>query len=238
MPPGGFAGLAPLIAAAAIGWLLGVTSGDGVWTLRAGLAAVLVGAMSTLITWAWHALSSALDPIRFSGIPEILDIGFALLPALATAVLLGRPGAATVGHLTRLALAAATGLPGASTYPALAFLQVPLVMLPVELYSSAATWSRRLDRAHRTRLGGSFVGLLLGLGSATALRWVVPDMFFAVESAITLAVGAVSGWLIVAGMQRAGLFDRSFVPAIPSWGIDDDGQVLQEPRIIRRSDIR
>ncbi len=219
MSQGGTARLAPLLAAAAIGWLLVVTSDGGKeWTVRTVLLAFLVGAIGTAITWAWHPLSSALDPMRASGVPTVLDLGFAMVPALAATVVVGRPGAATLGHVTRLALAVATGLPGASTYPALALLQVPLAMLPVELYSSAAKWARRPELAHRTPLGGSVIGLLLGLGSVIATFLVIPGLMapgeIAAETAVTLAVGAVVGWLMVAGMQRAGLFDRSFVPLL------------------------
>lgn len=237
--------LAPIAAAAGIGWLIGSTSAGRRQSTRSVALAIAAGAGGTLLGWLWHLAAGALGPLRDTGVATSIDLGFAMLPALAASAVVGRPGAATLGAATQLLFATSTGLPGASAYPAFAFLQLPLVVLPAELYSAGALRARQSERAHRTAIGGALVGLALGLGSAAATALLAPGMQVeaTAEAALSAVVGLGAGGLIVMGMRRAGVFDRSPVPDLdpPPGGVVAPGagrDTWDEPPIVRRRELR
>ena len=109
------------------------------------------------------------------------------------------PGAASIGHLTRVSIALASGLPGASTYPALALLQIPLGMLP---HLGNKVWALRDDRDRYRFVRLAFgVGLTLGLMGLGGI----------------LARAVLGDALLVPGRSANEALPTLFVTLFPTW---------------------
>lgn len=158
-----------LLAAAALGaGLHGAERGPASWRRpltvgNLGLAGALGGALDV----AARRMAASMADLSDTGIPAILLHGGPIIAPLMAARLVPAPGALSLGLLLGHAFAWLLGSPPTS-YPALALVQLPLVVAGAELW--LATLGRR--RAPRDIAAA---GALVGLGSTVAALLLVAD---------------------------------------------------------------
>jgi ABC-type thiamin/hydroxymethylpyrimidine transport system permease subunit len=189
--------LLPVLAAVVLGYLIGWSQQSAApWSQREIVLTVGLGALGGLAALAWERFR----PADLSGLSllALLDAIF-ILPAILPAAVVPRPGAALMGLMVAQLRVLLPGVGG--SYPALALLQVPLIVAPAELWLAARG-------RERSPLTVTIAGALVGLGSFLAAWLLLPGAYVAADwlgvLGGSLLAGAAAGWLVTRARARFG----------------------------------
>jgi hypothetical protein len=187
----------PSACAGAIGAVVAVAvvSGWPRWHRRELAQTLLVALLSGAVASAWFMLRPAVAPFTESGVVTVGDAAF-LLPGLLAWNAARRPGAVALGLGVSSVVVYLTAQ---APFPALAFLAIPVVAAPAELWFLA----RGPTRARDGGLVGA--GILLGVASAAAATLLSPGA--ALDWRAVIVQRTLAG--VVAGFVAARLSSRS-----------------------------
>jgi len=209
-----------LLAAVALGAGLGAAErGPASWRRpRTGWLLLTAGALGGALDAAARHAAIRLPDLTNTGIPALLEHGGPVIAPLLATRLVPAPGALSVGLLVGQAAAWLFGSPPPS-YPALALVQLPLVVIAAEL------WLATGGRA-RTPRDMAVAGCLIGVGSTAAAYALQVPANTATEWLGRLIqdvlAGSVVGWLIGRAPLPFGTLLR------PATRVDDDDDLYAD----------